>query len=105
MTVSKSYQELGNKLYIDHNIIFMVRHCHLYLFLYFVLARLFEFRNLYILYFTISNLAKLDFMALDISGKNYLSWVLDAETHLNANGLGDAIKEKNNTSSQDKPKA
>jgi hypothetical protein len=49
-----------------------------------------------------SNLAKLDFTALDISGKNYLSWVLDAETHLNANGLGDAIKEKNNASSQDK---
>jgi len=41
-----------------------------------------------------SNLAKLDFTALDISGKNYLSWVLDAKTHLNANGLGDAIKEK-----------
>ena len=51
-----------------------------------------------------SNLAKLDFTALDISGKNYLSWVLDAETHLNANGLGDAIKEKNNASSQDKAK-
>ena len=41
-----------------------------------------------------SNLAKLDFTALDISGKNYLSWVLEAETHMNANGLGDAIKEK-----------
>jgi hypothetical protein len=40
------------------------------------------------------NLTKLDFMALEILGKNYLSWVLDAETHLNANGLGDAIKEK-----------
>ena len=52
-----------------------------------------------------SNLAKLDFTALDISGKNYLSWVLDAQTHLNANGLGDAIKEKNNASSQDKAKA
>ena len=51
-----------------------------------------------------SNLAKLDFTALDISGKNYLSWVLDAQTHLNANGLGDAIKEKNNASSQDKAK-
>ena len=41
-----------------------------------------------------SNLAKLAFTALDISGKNYLSWVLDVETHVNANGLGDAIKEK-----------
>ena len=52
-----------------------------------------------------SNLAKLDFTALDISDKNYLSWVLDVETHLNANGLGDAIKEKNNASNQDKAKA
>jgi hypothetical protein len=51
------------------------------------------------------NLAKLDFTALEILGKNYLSWVLDAETHLNANGLGDAIKEKNNASSQEKAKA
>jgi hypothetical protein len=31
-----------------------------------------------------SNLAKLYFSVLDISGKNYLSWVLDAETHHNA---------------------
>ena len=52
-----------------------------------------------------SNLAKLDFTALDILGKNYLSWVLDAKPHLNANGLGDAIKEKNNASHQDKAKA
>ena len=51
-----------------------------------------------------SNLAKLDFTALDISGKNYLSWVLVVETHLSANGLGDAIKEKNNASNQDKAK-
>ena len=52
-----------------------------------------------------SNLAKLDFTALDISGKNYMSWVLDAETHLNANGFGGTIKGKNNASSQDKAKA
>ncbi|VVA39098.1 PREDICTED: zinc finger, partial [Prunus dulcis] len=29
-----------------------------------------------------SNLAKIDFTALDISGKNYLTWVLNAEIHL-----------------------
>jgi len=52
-----------------------------------------------------SNLAKLDLMAQDVSGKNYLSLVLDAKTHLNANGLGDAIKEKINASSQDRAKA
>ena len=38
-----------------------------------------------------SNITKLDFTALDISGRNYLSWVLDAEIHLIANGLGDTI--------------
>ncbi|KAK9681777.1 hypothetical protein RND81_10G027100 [Saponaria officinalis] len=29
-----------------------------------------------------SNISKLEFLALDISGKNYLSWILDAEVHL-----------------------
>nr|GEV66582.1 uncharacterized protein [Tanacetum cinerariifolium] len=51
-----------------------------------------------------SNLAKLEFLALDITRKNYLSWVLDAEIHLNANGIGDTIKEGNKTSVQDKAK-
>ncbi|XP_078150905.1 uncharacterized protein LOC144546235 [Carex rostrata] len=52
-----------------------------------------------------SNLAKLEFVALDITGKNYLSWVLDAEIHLDANGLGETIKESNTASKQDKAKA
>lgn len=52
-----------------------------------------------------SNLAKLEFVALDITGKNYLSWVLDAEIHLDAKGLGETIKEGNETTSQDKAKA
>jgi len=51
-----------------------------------------------------SNLTKLDFEALDISGKNYLAWSLDAEIHLNAEGHGDAIKEGNKTSDQQKAK-
>ncbi|XP_074328489.1 uncharacterized protein LOC141666401 [Apium graveolens] len=38
-----------------------------------------------------TNLAKLEFVALDISGNNYFSWVLDAELHLSANGLKDTI--------------
>ncbi|XP_019233480.1 PREDICTED: uncharacterized protein LOC109214056 [Nicotiana attenuata] len=38
-----------------------------------------------------SNLSKLEFVALDISRKNYLSWVLDAEIHLAAKGLGNTI--------------
>ena len=38
-----------------------------------------------------SNLSKLEFVALDISGKNYLTWVLDAEIHLAAKGLDGTI--------------
>ncbi|XP_074373730.1 uncharacterized protein LOC141714088 [Apium graveolens] len=38
-----------------------------------------------------ANLAKLEFVALDVSGNNYLSWVLDAKLHLSANGLKDTI--------------
>ena len=52
-----------------------------------------------------ANLAKLEFVALDITGNNYLSWVLDAEIHLDANGLGETIKEKSQASPQDKAKA
>ena len=52
-----------------------------------------------------SNPAKLEFVALDITGKNYLSWVLDAEIHLDANGLGETIKEANTATNQDKAKA
>jgi hypothetical protein len=50
------------------------------------------------------NLTKLEFVALDISGKNYLSWTLDAEIHLTANNLGDTIKNKNKISRRRKPK-
>ena len=42
-----------------------------------------------------SNLAKLDFVALNISGKNYLSWVLDVEIHLDLMNLKDTIKQEN----------
>ncbi|PIN18807.1 hypothetical protein CDL12_08517 [Handroanthus impetiginosus] len=52
-----------------------------------------------------SNLTKLEFEALDITGKNYLSWVLDAEIHLDTKGLGAAIIAENEISSQDKVKA
>ena len=49
-----------------------------------------------------SNLAKLEFVAHDISGKNYLSWIQDAEIHLDAMNLGNTIKEGNDTSLQDR---
>ena len=52
-----------------------------------------------------TNLAKLEFVALDITGKNYLSWILDAEIHIEANALGETIKDGNNASNQDKAKA
>ena len=52
-----------------------------------------------------SNLTKLEFMALDITSKNYLSWTLNAEIHLDAMNLGAAIKEGNQTSLQDHAKA
>ena len=51
------------------------------------------------------NLAKLEFMALDITGKYYLSWILDVGIHLEANALGETIKDGNNASNQDKAKA
>uniref|UniRef100_A0A1S4BBX6 CCHC-type domain-containing protein n=1 Tax=Nicotiana tabacum TaxID=4097 RepID=A0A1S4BBX6_TOBAC len=52
-----------------------------------------------------SNLSKLEFVALDISGKDYLSWVLDAEIHLAAKALENIIIQENEISGQDKAKA
>ena len=51
-----------------------------------------------------SNLAKLEFAALDILGKNYLSWVLDAEIHLDAKSLGNIILADKKATNQDKAK-
>ena len=48
-----------------------------------------------------SIITKLEFVVLDISGKNYLSWILDAEIHLDAMNLGNTIKGGNTTSLQD----
>ena len=53
----------------------------------------------------ISNLAKLEFVALNISGKNYLSWVLDVEIHLDVMNLENTIKEGNDASLQDRIRA
>ncbi|XP_073129075.1 uncharacterized protein [Henckelia pumila] len=52
-----------------------------------------------------SNISKLEFAALDISGKNYLSWILDAEIHLDAMGIGNTIKDENNESPQNRANA
>ena len=48
-----------------------------------------------------SNLTKLEFVKLDISSKNYLSWILDVEIHLTFMNLGETIKEENEESQQD----
>ncbi|KAI5349917.1 hypothetical protein L3X38_002808 [Prunus dulcis] len=52
-----------------------------------------------------ANLAKLEFAALDLSGDNFLSWVLDAKIHLRANGLGQTIVDENNASPEENAKA
>ncbi|XP_073123889.1 uncharacterized protein [Henckelia pumila] len=52
-----------------------------------------------------SNISKLEFAALDISGKNYLSWILDVEIHLDVMGIENTIKEKNQESPQNRAKA
>ncbi|XP_048424651.1 uncharacterized protein LOC125470150 [Pyrus x bretschneideri] len=52
-----------------------------------------------------ANLAKFDYAVLDITWKNYLTWVLDTKIHLEAGNLRDTIREENNSSSQDRVKA
>ena len=52
-----------------------------------------------------SKISSLNFIAHDISGKNYLSWILDAEINLDAANLGETIKEGNQRSLQDCAKA
>jgi gag-polypeptide of LTR copia-type len=52
-----------------------------------------------------AHFTKLEFVVLDISGKNYLPWTLDAEIHLTVNNLGDTIKDENKASPQEKAKA
>ncbi|KAK9733288.1 hypothetical protein RND81_04G057500 [Saponaria officinalis] len=45
-----------------------------------------------------SNISKQEFLALDISGKNYLSWNLDDDVHLSAASLGNTITDGNKES-------
>ena len=45
-----------------------------------------------------SNVTKLEFVALDIFGKNYLSWILDIEIHITSMNLRETIKEGNGES-------
>ncbi|XP_074377716.1 uncharacterized protein LOC141719239 [Apium graveolens] len=52
-----------------------------------------------------SNFTKLEFEALDITGKNYLSWISDIEIHLAAQGLGNTIKDENQETESNRAKA
>ncbi|XP_023731769.1 uncharacterized protein LOC111879536 [Lactuca sativa] len=52
-----------------------------------------------------SNIAKLEFAALEVSGKNYVSWMIDLKMHLESMGISNAIYEFNNCLAQDKAKA
>ena len=52
-----------------------------------------------------ANLTKQEFVPLDISGKNYLSWAMDVEMHLESMGLGKTIAQNNDATSQDRAKA
>ena len=51
-----------------------------------------------------SNITKLKLMTLNIPGKNYLYWILDAKIYLDAMNLGAMIKEGNQASLQDRAK-
>ncbi|CAM8877426.1 unnamed protein product [Rhodiola kirilowii] len=52
-----------------------------------------------------SNLARLEFTALDVSGRNYLTRVVDVELHIANNNLGKTINETSSASQQDRAKA
>jgi len=52
-----------------------------------------------------SNLTKLEFAALNLSGNDYLLWTLDIDIHLEAKNLGDTNKVDNQASMQDRAKS
>lgn len=49
-----------------------------------------------------ANLAKLEFVTLEVYGENYMSWALDAELLLSINGLGKIIETRNKASMEKK---
>lgn len=52
----------------------------------------------------LTNLTNFQFVALDISSKIYVLWILDIEIHLDVMSFGYIIKEGNTTSLQDPTK-
>ncbi|GAV86966.1 hypothetical protein CFOL_v3_30392, partial [Cephalotus follicularis] len=49
-----------------------------------------------------ANIKNQEFIALDISGKNYLPWVFDVKLHLSAKKLKHIIEEENATSNEER---
>ena len=52
-----------------------------------------------------SYLTKLEFVTLDISSKNYLSWILDVDIYLGPMAFRDSIKDVNKASSHNQAKS
>ncbi|GAV65184.1 hypothetical protein CFOL_v3_08699, partial [Cephalotus follicularis] len=52
-----------------------------------------------------TNIENQKFITLDISGKNYLSWVLDVKLHLSAKKLRHAIEEENAATNEERATA
>lgn len=52
-----------------------------------------------------SKINNLDFVALNLSGDNYLQWALDAKIILKSKGLGECITENNNDNEKDRYRA
>ncbi|XP_074374053.1 uncharacterized protein LOC141714433 [Apium graveolens] len=51
--------------------------------------------------FSMTNITSLSFVALDISGDNYLSWVQDVKLHLGSKKLSDTIKAENKSTDKE----
>ncbi|XP_023761130.1 uncharacterized protein LOC111909572 [Lactuca sativa] len=52
-----------------------------------------------------SNIVKLEFAALEVSGKNHAPWMIDVKMHLETMGISNVICEFNNCLAHDKAKA
>lgn len=52
-----------------------------------------------------ANISKVEFVVPNISGRDYSSWALDAELHLESMNLADTIKDDNKAFSQNRAKA
>ncbi|KAI3685019.1 hypothetical protein L6452_34250 [Arctium lappa] len=55
--------------------------------------------------YNMSNIAKIEFAALDVNGRNYMSWIMDVKMHLESMGILDTLNRNNQCSSQDRAKA